>query len=244
MKRKRPLHHKLLQLHRWTGLFAAALVIILAVTGIALEHTEDWSLDERFISASIVLKHYGITSNPIQHYAINKQSISQSGNHLYLNQQVLAHNSSILCGAAKISLGFALCIDSAILLVDEHGNKLDLINTELGLPDLPLGIGSTSSQQLVLLGAQGNWLADADMLTWQHYNAEPSVEIAPSTPDESLKAFIEKHSISHEISWERLLLDLHSGRLLGSWGVYLMDIVSLAMIYLALSGIWVWWKRR
>lgn len=244
MKRKRPLHYKLLQLHRWTGLFAAALVIILALTGIALEHTEDWSLDERFINSPIVLKRYGITPNPIQHYAINTHSISQSGNHLYLDEQALTHSSSTLCGAAKISLGFALCIDSAILLVDKHGHKLDLINSDLGLPDFPLGLGSTSSQQLVLLGAQGNWLADADMLAWQRYNAKPSVEISPSAPNESLKTFIEKHSISHEISWERLLLDLHSGRLFGSWGVYLMDIVSLAMIYLALSGIWVWWKRR
>ena len=42
------------------GLFAIALVIILAITGIMLNHTEAFKLDERYIKASWLLDWYGI----------------------------------------------------------------------------------------------------------------------------------------------------------------------------------------
>jgi len=36
---------------------------------------------------------------------------------------------------------------------------------------------------------------------------------------------------------ERVLLDLHSGRILAAAGVWLMDVVAVCMIVLALSGL-------
>jgi len=42
------------------------------------------------------------------------------------------------------------------------------------------------------------------------------------------------------LSWERLLLDLHSGRLFGSVGVFIIDLAGIALLLIALSGVWVW----
>lgn len=42
---------------------------------------------------------------------------------------------------------------------------------------------------------------------------------------------------------ERVILDLHSGRLLGNYGVYFSDIVALLMVFLAGSGLWLWSMR-
>jgi len=40
------------------------------------------------------------------------------------------------------------------------------------------------------------------------------------------------------------LLDLHSGRVLGASGIYLMDLAAVAMLLLAASGAWLWFQRR
>jgi len=46
------------------------------------------------------------------------------------------------------------------------------------------------------------------------------------------------------LSWERLLLDLHSGRLFGAAGVYVVDAAGLLFALLALSGVGTWWLHR
>jgi len=43
---------------------------------------------------------------------------------------------------------------------------------------------------------------------------------------------------------ERVILDLHSGRIFGRYGVYLMDFAAIALLWLSLSGLWVWSSRR
>ena len=43
---------------------------------------------------------------------------------------------------------------------------------------------------------------------------------------------------------ERVILDLHSGRIFGQYGIYLMDAAAIAMLWLSLSGLWVWSSRR
>jgi uncharacterized iron-regulated membrane protein len=43
---------------------------------------------------------------------------------------------------------------------------------------------------------------------------------------------------------ERLLLDLHSGRIFGAAGPWIFDIAALLLILLSLSGTWIWIKRR
>jgi uncharacterized iron-regulated membrane protein len=43
---------------------------------------------------------------------------------------------------------------------------------------------------------------------------------------------------------ERVFQDLHSGRLLGPWRIILVDIVALLLIISALSGAWMWYKKK
>ena len=47
-----------------------------------------------------------------------------------------------------------------------------------------------------------------------------------------------------EVNWERVLLDLHSGRLFGPWGVRLVDAMALLFAVLAVSGLIISWRRR
>ena len=46
------------------------------------------------------------------------------------------------------------------------------------------------------------------------------------------------------LSWERVLLDVHSGRLFGRLGVLWVDLVGVLLGGLAMSGIAMWWLHR
>ena len=46
------------------------------------------------------------------------------------------------------------------------------------------------------------------------------------------------------LTLERVMLDLHSGRIFGDFGIYIMDAAAVALLWLSGSGLWVWWSRR
>ena len=47
------------------------------------------------------------------------------------------------------------------------------------------------------------------------------------------------------LTMKRVIRDLHSGRLFNqTWGIYLMDDSAILMIWLGLSGTWLWWSRN
>lgn len=242
MKKKR-LHKRLLKLHRRIGLCAAVLVLILSITGIALDHSDDLGLDQYYLNSPSLMQYYGIQADPISSYALADNYISQSGEHIYLDGQALDFNSAALCGAIALNNGFALCHTEGLRLLNKDGSTLEQLDNDISLPAPATGLG-INKQQLILITGSENWTADDPFLDWQPYSGQfDSVALSADLP-EKLSHNIQQHSLSHEIHWERLLLDLHSGRLFGSWGKYLMDFAALALIYLSLSGIYVWWKKR
>ncbi len=51
------------------------------------------------------------------------------------------------------------------------------------------------------------------------------------------------HSRAHTLTLERVLLDLHSGRIASRFGVWFMDGIALVLISLVISGLWIWLRR-
>jgi uncharacterized iron-regulated membrane protein len=45
------------------------------------------------------------------------------------------------------------------------------------------------------------------------------------------------------ISIQQLLLDIHNGHILGPIGIWLIDALSVLIIFLSLSGLWMWGRR-
>jgi hypothetical protein len=64
-------------------------------------------------------------------------------------------------------------------------------------------------------------------------------------PDKLPRAIREQiPAVQQWLSWERLLLDIHSGRVLGRFGVLLVDSVGIVLGTLATSGTAMWWLHR
>ena len=58
------------------------------------------------------------------------------------------------------------------------------------------------------------------------------------------KKIIEDKSISKTITYERIVVDLHSGRLFGPFGVTLVDLVTIGIILLSLTGSYTWLRHK
>jgi len=99
-------------------------------------------------------------------------------------------------------------------------------------------IGSGSTPKLVLSTAQGNFVSD-DGLTWQALIDDQPVWASEQALPSKVSASLNK-SFGPSLPLERIILDLHSGRIFGHYGPMLMDIVAIGLIILSLSGVWIY----
>lgn len=43
---------------------------------------------------------------------------------------------------------------------------------------------------------------------------------------------------------QKVITDLHTGVFFGKWFIYVVDLAALSLIFLTVSGVWIWWKPR
>ena len=80
-------------------------------------------------------------------------------------------------------------------------------------------------------------------MEWRH-EADPEVTWAePVTLPPGLRDRLVETYRGKGLPLERVLLDVHSGRILGAWGVYLVDAAAVLFLGLVLTGLWMWSRR-
>ena len=244
MRRRPRLVGFLWRWHRRLGLFTAVLALLLATTGIALNHSPQWGFDHRFVTMDWVYSLYGEQADELPAYRAGDRWLFRTAEgQLYLDALELAPCRGELVGAqAHNGLIHAACADELLLLLP-GGELVESVSQGMGLPAPLTGIG-LADKQLVLRTAQGWTLADMDSLVFDQ-PAQPGVIIeqgAPGSLPGELQARLPWRN--YWLTWERLLLDLHSGRLGGTAGVWLVDIAGLLLCVLGLSGVAMWWLHR
>ncbi|MEN8129506.1 MAG: PepSY domain-containing protein [Pseudomonadota bacterium] len=230
--------------HRYLGLVAALLVVCLAVTGVLVQHAQYFGLQSNYAENQILLQWYGLTPNPVTSYPTPKHWLSHSGETIYLNNNPLEGKYTGLLGAVESGLLLIAITEDSVLLLTHEGDLVEDIGVEDGLPEPPQGIAYRKPQGVILQGRNVFWHPDHDWLNWHPYKGPSPEWSQPRTTPAALLAEIQQHNLSHELSWERVLLDLHSGRLLGEYGTFVMDLAALAMLLLAGSGTVIWLQRR
>lgn len=228
--------------HRYTGIGSALLVLILSITGLLL-NSADLELDQRFISNSWLLEKYSLGEFPVQSYAAGDTIVSKSGRYLYLNDEVASEMNESLIGSTALKQDILIALPSSLLLISKEGEIIDQLFDYSGLPEKPRALTVDTPGLVLLKGQNAIWQSDSNLSAWQQINGKDiSWPDAIETPSVLLRE-IQHHARTHEISLERLLLDLHSGRLFGQLGETLMSLSAIALIFLALSGVYVWSRR-
>lgn len=252
MKSSKSLHNSLIRhlrdWHRKLGIIAAFFIIFLSLSGVALNHTTTLSLAHKPISSLWLLDHYGIAPpNDIRFY--QHSSLQVTNNLVWLNGKLLLESSADIISAgvmsAKVSSDimvnvFVIASQSHLYIYNNQGEILDQLGVEAGIPE---GIEALSidNDRVVVKTPSGYYQSDSDFFDWQV--TSPVIEPlwikaqSVSLPQEQQAALAYR---SQFLTLERIILDAHSGRIFGLFGVLFMDAVAILLILLSLSGVYIW----
>ncbi|MBL4900163.1 MAG: PepSY domain-containing protein [Colwellia sp.] len=252
MKPSKSLHNRLIrhlrEWHRKLGIIAAFFIIFLSITGVALNHTTTLSLAHKPINNIWLLDHYGITPpNDIRFY--QQSSLQVTNNLVWLNGKLLLESSTDIVSAgvmsAKISSDTTVDVliiasQANLYLYNNQGDLLDQLGMEAGIPE---GIEALSieNDMVIVKTSSGYYQSDSDFLYWQAIS--PLLEPVWITAQSSSLQEKQQASLAYRaqfLTLERIILDAHSGRILGLVGVLFMDAVAILLILLSLSGVYIW----
>ena len=245
MKMHLPRKRAILAFHRWLGLLSATFLLILSITGFALNHTEWFRLDHVKIQNSMILKRYGmIGGEAIQSYRLNdKNTVSVVNDRIFLNQEPITDSGKIVGIFEGDAINVVVTVPYLIMFTVD-GEWVETLGTgQLPFENLR-AMGYTSEGQAVLVAENGNWIADKDWLNFnpykETYTVQPLVSILldPSQESALLMAYQ-----GGGVSLYRFLLDVHSGRFLGWGGRTAMDLTAVAIVILISSGIGGWLRK-
>jgi len=233
--------------HRYMGVSAALFMLIVAVTGILLNHTENFELDSKHIKSAWILDWYGIQApDTLLSFSCDDRYITLMGEHLYLNRREIDGSYRQLSGAVCTRDMLIIAISNSILLLTPRGEIIEHLTAKDGVPAGIKKIGTDEAGQLTVRGSHNDYRPDTDFIRWQPTDPH-SAQVTWATPvniDPVLQGALQHHYREEVLPVERLVLDMHSGRFFGRLGPWLFDIAAVLLILLSLSGTWIWLRRR
>ena len=224
--------------HRWIGLSLVVFVVFLSVTGIALNHSGDLELQRRHLDWPWLLDAYGLeVPTPAASFADAGHRATLLGERLFLDGRDTGRTETALTGIATLGPLIAVAGEQSVYVFTEAGEFVEAIDLGSSLPGPIERVGRTRDRAVVQ-GGGGFLQSDPDIAHFEARDAEPADYWSVATrPDAAEMANLEAAWRGRGVTVERLLLDLHSGRIARAAGPWLMDLVAVFLIVLSVSGI-------
>lgn len=225
----------LLRWHRRLGIVSALFVLLLAVTGLLLNHTHELGLDRAPLENHALRKLYGVESEPAPAGLVQSLpagELAVSSGRLRLGARDIGDCPQLVGVVEQPGQVLAVCSNRLWLLTPE-GEVIDQADGVRGVPEGLTAVGQGEGQVLLRRGNESLAVNLSDL----------SLKPAAPAPGVTWTEATGQAAHSADLDWEQLLLDLHSGRLFGRFGVLLMDAMALLFVALAVSGI-IMWRRR
>lgn len=236
-------------LHRWhrrIGVGVCVFIVWLVSSGWLLNHSAMLNLAQHETRALPLLNWYGLKADlPTQAWTAADHWLAAGSEHLVLDGHLLAQpplqpNGFIAVNDLLFIAGHTATGDTELRILSTQGEPVDTLQGSLlptpSIDRLGSGCGG------VVIEHSGQHFASADGADWSACDAETNWSVAAPLSSAQLASI--EPLLRPGISYERLLLDLHSGRILGTWGPYLIDAVGGGLMLLALSGLWLFTNQR
>lgn len=233
--------------HRKLGVFAAFFIVFLSVTGVALNHTDGLSLAHQPIKSTLLLDYYGISvPHDVRFY--QQKTIQVVNNSVWLEGHLLFESDAKIVSVGQLFLKhnqqkvFVIATRQSILLYNLNGELVDMLGTESGVPEMIKAM-SIHNGQVIVDSANGYYQTDGDFFDWQviqPINTPKWLQSELASDDKIQQAELAYRA--QFLTLERIIIDSHSGRILGDIGVFFMDFIALLLILLSISGLYIWVK--
>jgi hypothetical protein len=230
--------------HRVIAIGALVFLIMMAVTGLILNHADALGLSHRPASSALVSRLYGIEAPPIDMaYEASGITFVTAAGTLYADGDVVANDTGKLRGAVVSSDVIVVATDRELFVTTTGAALIERSEKLLQQPMIDLGSGG----HRVIVALHDRQLEfDSQQMSLSEFDT-PVGDIKWSEPvslsDDQLLQ-IGNAALGQSINWERLLIDVHSGRILPTVGRYIADITALCLLYLCMSGVALWFRRR
>ena len=238
----RPVTTQLRRLHRLAGVWAAAFLAFLAISGIALNHARAIGLDGRVLRSPLIARLYGFgPRQPPAAFALTRGLFVAGPDRWWIVDRAVPALNGEVVGAVQIGEVIYVATPETIALYLPDGRLIDRTGAD-ALPSRPIHRIGRVGQDLAI-ETPGGAFVSADALAWTTPAAPPdgAVWAAPSGAPLPPAALAQ---LAPGVSAEQLLRDVHSGRIVGPLGPIVVDLAGIAALGLAASGAWLYVRPR
>lgn len=225
--------------HKRLGLLAAALIAFLALSGLAINHGETLKLDTVEVDAPWLMNWYGLKAIvPERAFPLETAFFCAQGDIWMLGDQRLPPGHGEPVGAVSNDAFFWIASAEQIRLYDRQGRAIDSIGRDL-LPATPIQRLGRHDQDIVVAAA-GNFYTSGDGVAWQKLVGEDKVQWSrPVALSEAQQQRLAPF-FAPRLPLQRIVADLHSGRIFGHYGILATDLLAAILLVLAASGAWLY----
>lgn len=229
--------------HRRIGVTLAVILLAVGVTGVALNHAEDFDLREIRIEAPWLYRWYGMQprSEPV---AVRWQErwVVWLDDSLYLDARLAARVAGIQ-GAVGLDATLVAAGPRELVLLTPEGEIVE----RLGEASLPPGrivrvgrTGGADPHLVVQTESNRTFVFDRDLVRWTE-GEEGAMAVdwsSPETPPPEQRERVLAAYRGEGLTLHRVLVDLHSGRFFGRAGVWVVDAAAIGLLFLTFSGLY------
>ena len=220
--------------HRILGLAGVVFLVALLVTGVTLQHAEDLGLDNTFATNPTLIGWWGI--EPPAAYTAHQAGpalVVLLGDTLFVGDQPLADGLDSLVGAVETGEFILAAASTTLVVSTQEGDLVD----RLAAPATIYRVGQSASGAVIDTN-KGLLAADPALMNWSPRNDVDPVQWSGSVAvDPDVIEDLQRRFLARTLSWERIMADLHSGRVLGRFGPLFVDLVAITMIVLGITGL-------
>ena len=224
--------------HRATGIIAAGLLVYLLITGVPLQFSAQLKLGNTYVSTNWILDWYGFTAPK---KVVGSGPMAQVDDQLYWKSQFIGRSQTLI-GSVKAQNLLLVATRHELLFLHERTGELvdrsyhDATLKKIGRLDDRVYL-ETSNGLLIADQRLTNWFAtdnSSDTIVWTATSTLGATEAEP----------YQRAYRSRLLNVERMLQDLHSGRFFGVIGIVIITIASALLLFLAATGLMLWWRSR
>lgn len=237
------MNRRMRSLHRSMGVVVAIFLLLFAATGVVLNHSSQFKLDQRYISWGWLMAHYGIgEAEPEAVFLVDNKVLSQFDTQLFVDAQPVTHIHRPLLGAITLEDLIVVATDNDLILLTRQGEFVESMGAETGVPAPIQNIGIYHGEP-VIQARNGMWRSNFMLDIWEPMSLQGVSWSSPYPMPKSVAAELKHYFYGKGVSVEQVLIDVHNGRILGALGVWLIDILGLLFVVLSFTGLWMWGRR-
>ena len=229
--------------HRVLGLSSLVFLILISASGLILNHADTLGMS-RHAAPGWLLRIYNVEPPPISSaFTAGGVLFATSEQILFADGTELAKNADPLIGAAIFDGGLIAATSNEFFLTSVDAALVERFAPDMAGPMIHLG---TDGQRIIVATQKGYVDLDPHHMTLSSVVIEP-MDISwsrPVIPTKEQTQQLGAAALGQALNWERVLLDLHSGRILPTAGRYIADITAICLLYMCLTGVMLWFRRR